>query len=86
MCFYRTEREEKSQLINQFANLSLDSSTEIQTREVVQSQTQIVTERYGILNALESFLNALVHYDEVNPQFFAEEGTFAEPSFVSQEL
>jgi len=41
---------------------------------------------YGVVNAPATYLDALMQYDEVNPQFFEEINSFAEPSWVSQEL
>lgn len=45
---------------------------------------------YGISNAPESYLDIPVNYesvyDEINPQYFADANSFAEPPFLYQEL
>jgi len=45
---------------------------------------------YGISNAQGSYLTALENYenvfDEMNPQYFAKDGSFAEPLSLFQEL
>jgi len=37
-------------------------------------------------NAPTSYFNAIAQFDEINPQFFAQEDSFAKPSFSYQEL
>jgi len=87
MCYSRHSEEEDLRLGSVNVDLSLEpKEATTQSPEESEQSTEIETNPYGIGNAPESYLAALTQYDEVNPQFFAKANSYAEPSFIYQEL
>jgi len=74
-------------LVNGFVNLNLDSVEAFpQVIEEREQPIDFIVHPYEVLDALASYLTELADYDEIDPRFFAEVDSFAEPSVIFQEL
>ena len=83
----RIEVENQLQLIEAFDNVATTlTETTSQALEDSEHPAEFTINPYGVTSVPVSYLSALMQYDEVNPQFFEETDSFAEPSVSYQEL
>ena len=81
------EVENQFQVADSFLNPSFESVVEHPQALVVSEVSADLEQRsYEVLDAPVGYCGTLAQYDEMNPFFFAEDNSFADPSSFYQEL
>jgi len=77
---------------NAFFQIALELELDVEPDHIEENQ-QLNTQQvefenipYRMQNAPTNYISEITDFDEVSPQFFAQEDSFAPPAFLHQEL
>lgn len=79
----QTKVEAQLRFINGFFLLVFEQKLVEEHHQSNKQQAELENITYKMQNAPTSYINAIAEFDKLNPQFFAQEDSYATPSFLN---